>query len=112
MQADDGSNESSVDIFNVDNGFRNIPLDILVSLANSEPVPKSAHYYAGLAWIMMEAEEEPYTDRAIEYFKRALDLLPGGWVAMEGLARCYGEKLARVSLMAIEWPAIQAYYAV
>lgn len=102
MQADDGSNEGSVDIFNVDNGFWNIPLDILVSLANSEPVPKSTHYYAGLAWIMMEAEEETYTDRAIEYFKRALDLLPGGWLAMEGLARCYGDNRSEYET-AIHW---------
>ena len=37
----------------------------------------------------MEAEEDTYTDRAIEYFKKAIDLLPGGWMAMEGLARCH-----------------------
>ena len=80
----------------------NIPLDILESLASSEPVPKSAHYYAGLAWIMMEADRDAYTDRAIELFKKALDLLPGGWVAMEGLARCYGEKRKEYET-AIRW---------
>ncbi|KAL9046447.1 MAG: hypothetical protein Q9214_000714 [Letrouitia sp. 1 TL-2023] len=99
---DDGKNEGSVDIFNVDNGFWNIALDTLEFLANIEPVPKSAHFYAGLAWIMMEAEEATYTDRAIEYFKKALELLPGGWMAMEGLARCYGENLGEYET-AIHW---------
>ncbi|KAL9614237.1 MAG: hypothetical protein Q9167_001258 [Letrouitia subvulpina] len=100
----DGNNEGSVDIdiFDVNNGFDNIPLDTLESLANVEPVPKSAHFYAGLAWIMMEAEEAEYTDRAIKYFKKALDLLPGGWMAMEGLARCYGENLGEYET-AIHW---------
>ena len=106
MQADDGSIEGSVDIRNDirndQNGSCNIPLDILVSLANAQPVPKSAHYYAGLAYVMMIAEEEAYTDRAIEYFKKALDLLPGGWVAMEGLARCYGENRSEHET-AIHW---------
>lgn len=102
MQTDDGSNKGSVDIFNIDNDFGNIPLDTLESLANLEPVPKSAHYYAGLAWIMMEAQEETYTDRAIECFKKALDLLPGGWMAMEGLARCYGENRGEYET-AIHW---------
>lgn len=50
----------------------------------------------------MEAEEATYTDRAIEYFKKALDLLPGGWMAMEGLARCYGENLGEYET-AIHW---------
>lgn len=102
MQTDDGSNKGSIDIFSIDNGFWNIPLDTLESLAKIEPVPKSAHYYAGLAWIMMEAEEADYTDRAIECFKKALDLLPGGWMAMEGLARCYGEN-RREYETAIHW---------
>ena len=102
MQADDGSIAGSVDIDDAEFNYRNIPLDILVSLANAQPVPKSAHYYAGLAWIMMEAEKEAYTDRAIEYFKKALDLLPGGWVAMEGLARCYGKNRSEPET-AIHW---------
>ena len=102
MQADDGSIEGSVDIRNDYYGFYNIPLDVLVSLANAQPVPKSAHYYSGLAWIMMQVEEEPYTDRAIEYFEKALDLLPGGWVAMEGLARCYGDNRSEHET-AIHW---------
>ncbi|KAL6716248.1 hypothetical protein ACLMJK_005814 [Lecanora helva] len=99
---DDGDNEGSVDIFNVDNGFWNIALDTLEKLANSEPVPKSAHFYAGVAWILMEAMEDDYTYRAIEYFKKALDLLPGGWMPMEGLARCYGENLSDYET-AIQW---------
>lgn len=102
MQNDDGSNNGSVEIFNVYNGFWNIPLNTLESLANLEPVPKSAHYYAGLAWIMMEAQEETYTNRAIECFNNALELLPGGWMAMEGLARCYGENRGEYET-AIHW---------
>lgn len=51
---------------------------------------------------MMEAEEVAYTQRAIEYFEKALDILPGGWMAMEGLARCYGENLQEYTT-AIEW---------
>ena len=58
-----------------------------------EPLQRSEHYYAGIAWIMMEAEVPIYTERAIAYFQRALELKPGGWMAMEGLARCYGDNL-------------------
>ena len=78
----------------------NIPLDAIESIANVEPLQRTEHYYAGLAWIMMEAGDPAYTERAVEYteraiehFKKALELNPGGWVAMEGLARCYGDNL-------------------
>ena len=91
-----------MDIFNVESGMWNIPLDAIESIANMEPIPKSEHYYAGLAWIMMEADEEDYTERAIEYFKKALELKPGGWMAMEGLARCYGDNLHEYET-AIHW---------
>ena len=43
----------------------------------------------------MEANTEDYTERAIEYFQKVLTLKPGGWVAMEGLARCCGENLRK-----------------
>lgn len=88
--------------FSVESGMWNIPLDAIESIANMEPLPKSEHYYAGVAWIMMEADEEDYTKRAIEYFKKALELKPGGWVVMEGLARCYGENLHEYET-AIHW---------
>lgn len=51
---------------------------------------------------MMQAQEVNYTNRAIEYFKKALELLPGGWVAMEGLDRCYGDNLGEYET-AIQW---------
>ena len=50
----------------------------------------------------MSAQTENYTKRATGYFKKALALKPGGWVAMEGLARCYGENLRKYET-AIEW---------
>ena len=85
---------------NIFNGMWNIPLDALESISNVEPLQKTEHYYAGLAWIMMEAGDPnfteravEYTERAIEHFQKALELNPGGWVAMEGLARCYGDNL-------------------
>lgn len=51
---------------------------------------------------MMEADEPPYTEQAIEYFNKALELKPGGWMAMEGLARCYGDNLYEYET-AIDW---------
>ena len=85
---------------NIFDGMWNIPLDAIESIANVEPLQRTEHYYAGLAWIMMEAGDPDYTERAveyteraIEYFQKALELNPGGWMAMEGLARCYGDNL-------------------
>lgn len=46
---------------------------------------------------MMEVDSEEYTNRAIEYFRKALDLSPQAWVAMEGLAVCYGTNLGDYS---------------
>ena len=37
--------------------------------------------------------EYEYTERAIEHFRKAVELKPGGWMAIEGLAICYGDKL-------------------
>ena len=62
-------------------------LDTLVTLAESEDIPRSEHWYTGLAWIMMECGK---VDVAIEHFQKALEISSPGWVAMEGLARCYG----------------------
>lgn len=80
-------------MFNIFNEMWNIPLDAIESIANVESLHRTEHYYAGLAWIMMEAGDPAYTERAIEHFQKALELKPGGWVAMEGLARCYGDNL-------------------
>ena len=80
-------------MLSVFDGMWNIPIDAIESIANTEPLQRTEHYYVGLAWIMMEAEEPDYTERAIEHFQKALELNPGGWVAMEGLARCYGDNL-------------------
>lgn len=76
----------------------NIPLDAIESIADIEPVQKSEHYYTSIAWTMMEAgylagRAVEYAERAIEHFRKAVELKPGGWVAMEGLAICYGEHL-------------------
>jgi len=80
----------------------NIPLESIETLANLESIPKTEHWYAGVAWVLMEADEDPYTERAIEYFNKALELKPGGWMAMEGLARCYGDNLHQYQT-AIDW---------
>ena len=82
--------------------IRNIPLDTIEALANIEALPKSEHWFTGVAWILMEANRDTYTERAIQYFKKALTMKPGGWVAMEGLARCYGVNLRKYET-AIEW---------
>ena len=79
-----------------------IPLDAIETIADLEPCTKNEHYYAGKAWIMMEAQEDEYTERATEYFQKALELKPGGWMAMEGLARCYGDNLCKYET-AIHW---------
>lgn len=71
--------------------MRDIPLEDIELIATNELVPKSEHWYTGVAWIMMEANEDDCTDRAIEYFRTAIELQKSGsWVAMEGLAKCYG----------------------
>lgn len=74
----------------------NIPLDAIESIADIDPVQRSEHYYTSIAWTMMEAgylagRAVEYAERAIEHFRKAVELKPGGWVAMEGLAICYGE---------------------
>lgn len=65
--------------------------DVIESIANTEPLQNSYHFYAGIAWILMEADDAIYAERAVEHFQKALELKPGSWVAMEGLARCYGD---------------------
>lgn len=80
-----------MDTFNCQYGMWNIPLEDIELIATNELVPKSEHWYTGVAWIMMEADEDDYTDRAIDYFMTAIELQKSGsWVAMEGLAKCYG----------------------
>lgn len=78
VQTVEGTNLGSMDIVNVDSGTLSVPLDAIQSVANMEPLSKPEHYYTGLAWIMMKAVEEAYLQRAIEHFKIALDLSPGG----------------------------------
>ena len=61
---------------------------------------KTAHWHAGLAWIMMDGE---YYDAAIAEFKMALDIDSMAWVAQEGISRCY-DGLGNIEL-ALEWMA-------
>jgi hypothetical protein len=56
---------------------------------------KNEHWYTGVAWIMMEANQEEHTSKAIEYFTKATNLSTGAWVAFEGLAICHGENLSQ-----------------
>ena len=103
MKTDEGTNDGSVDISDI-HLLGKIPLDAIESIANLEPVQRSEHYYSSLAWTIMQAghiagatryagAEYEYTERAIEHFRKAVELKPGGWVAIEGLALCYGDKL-------------------
>ena len=66
---------------------RYIEQDTLKALAESEDIPKSEHWYTGVAWSMMECD---YVKDAIEHFGKALEINSTGYVAMEGLANCYG----------------------
>ena len=78
-----------MDTVNAEDAKYNILLEDIELIATNELVPKSEHWYTGVAWIMMSYD---YTDRAIEYFTIAIDLQKSGsWIAMEGLARCYGK---------------------
>lgn len=61
---------------------------------------KTAHWHAGLAWIMMDGD---YFDAAIAEFKKALEMDTKAWVAQEGISRCY-DSLGDVNL-ALEWMA-------
>ncbi|MCJ1386683.1 hypothetical protein MMC17_009809 [Xylographa soralifera] len=63
-----------------------IGLDVLNALVEGD-IPKSEHWYTGLAWPMMTAG---YVGAAIEHFEKALEINLSSWVAMEGLAKCYG----------------------
>jgi tetratricopeptide (TPR) repeat protein len=60
------------------------------AIANLVPLPKNEHWYTGVAWIMMEANEPAHTRKAIEYFNKARSVASGAWVAFEGLAICHG----------------------
>ena len=93
-----------MEVFNVNREIWGIQLDTIESIANLEPIPRTEHYYAGKAWIMMKAEDSAHTatERAIENFQKALELKPGGWTAMEGLAMCYGNYLCMYET-AIRW---------
>ena len=71
----------------------NVPVAAIEHLANLEPLPKNEHWYTGVAMVIMKRQQKYKVDRAIEYFKKALEIKPGGWVAMEGLAKCYAEVL-------------------
>ena len=55
---------------------------------------KTAHWHAGLAWIMMDGD---YFDAAIAEFKKALEMDTKAWVAQEGISRCY-DSLGDVNL--------------
>ena len=68
-----------------------IPLDSIESIAKLEPLAKSEHWYTGVALVMMEMSTRLHTETAIAYFEKALEIAPGGWVAMEGLARCHAD---------------------
>lgn len=100
LLTDEGIKNDSESMSNIFDGMWNIPLDAIESIASVELLQRTEHYYAGIAWIMMEAGDPDYTEQAVEYteraiehFQKALELKPGGWVAMEGLARCYGDNL-------------------
>lgn len=56
---------------------------------------KNEHWYTAVAWIMMEANQDEHTHKAIEYFTRATELSTRAWVAFEGLAVCHGENLGQ-----------------
>ena len=103
MKTDEGTNDGSVDMSNI-YLLGKIPLDAVESIANIEPVERSEHYYTSIAWTMMQAGHVAeyigyagggieYAERAIEHFRKAVELKSGGWVAMEGLAICYGDYL-------------------
>jgi tetratricopeptide (TPR) repeat protein len=78
--------------------FDVIPLSRMVELAEFGEVEKTEHWYTGLARVMMQAG---YYAAAIENFRRALDISPYQWVAMEGRARCLRSVWRREE--AIEW---------
>ena len=81
----------------------NVPVATIEHLANLEPLPKNEHWYTGVAMVIMKRQQKYKVDHAIEYFKKALEIKPGGWVALEGLAKCYAEVLhdftAAIALM-------------
>jgi tetratricopeptide (TPR) repeat protein len=66
----------------------NMTVERIKQLAEFADVAKTEHWYAGLAWIMMEGK---YFEPAMEHFRTAIDMNSMLWVAMEGLARCLGD---------------------
>lgn len=91
IKVEEGEGVSSLPLVDVDESpWWSASLEQLEKLAEFGSIQKTTHWYTGLAWILMECD---HTDAAIENFRKALDMSPQGWVAMEGLARCYGDDL-------------------
>ncbi|OQN99698.1 hypothetical protein B0A48_14468 [Cryoendolithus antarcticus] len=72
-----------------------IPLADIESAAALHMHVKNEHWYTGVAWIMMEANQEEHTRKAIEYFTEATKMSTRAWVAFEGLAICHGDNLSQ-----------------
>ena len=70
-----------------------VPVAAIEHLANLEPLPKDEHWYTGVAIVIMNRQQKYKVDHTIEYFKKALEIKPGGWVALGGLATCYADVL-------------------
>ena len=52
----------------------NVPVATIEHLANLEPLPKNEHWYTGVAMVIMKRQQKYKVDRAIEYFKKALEI--------------------------------------
>ncbi|KFY87384.1 hypothetical protein V500_07000 [Pseudogymnoascus sp. VKM F-4518 (FW-2643)] len=101
MLHDDGSRDDDVEDFVIYNtSLSEIPLESMRTYAEWAGLKKTAHWHAGLAWIMMDGD---YFDAAIAEFKKALEMDSKAWVAQEGISRCY-DSLGDVNL-ALEWMA-------
>lgn len=61
----------------------------LETLADWAGLEHDTHWYTCVGWALMEGE---FYDAAISYYNEALAHDSGAWVAMEGLARSYGDQ--------------------
>ena len=69
--------------------FWNLEAEEIKRLADWAQLEHTTHWHTGLGWILMEGL---YYEPAIQNFEKALNLDETAWVAMEGMARCWGEQ--------------------
>lgn len=69
-----------------------LPGNVIEDLATLQDLPKTTHWHAAIGLVLLLFDSTEIIDKAIAHFTQSLELEPLNWVAMQGLAKCYGNK--------------------